>query len=214
MFFVPTQYYYPCNNLGALNALYSGQSQRVRFTKEEDELLKQLVNNQSQPNWNEISRYMKSRTARQCRERYNNYLRPNLVNGPWTQEEDELLIELYEKYGPKWSFISQSFNSRSPVNLKNHHSSLISKSAIRSRQCKFGNEHEEDSPNEFKVSQIIQNKENAIIAPIHERIAIVKKEEKSKEQSSENVLPNHQIDDDELWSFSFMEKIDDNILAF
>ena len=146
MMFVPNQYYYPYNAfatynaytpINQFNAIGAETSQRTRFTKEEDELLKQLVNSQEQPNWNEVARYMKKRTARQCRERYNNYLRPNLVNGPWTKEEDDLLIELYEKYGPKWSLISQSFNSRSPVNVKNHHSSLVSQSIVKNRKNRF-----------------------------------------------------------------------------
>lgn len=146
MMFVPNQFYYPYNayafnnaysQFNQFNAIGQETSQRTRFTKEEDELLKQLVNSQEQPNWNEVARYMKKRTARQCRERYNNYLRPNLVNGPWSKEEDELLIQLYEKYGPKWSLISQSFNSRSPVNVKNHHSSLVSQSIVKNRKNRF-----------------------------------------------------------------------------
>lgn len=108
--------------------------QRSRFSKEEDELLKMLVNSQSQPKWSEIAQHFHNRTARQCRERYNNYLRPDLINGPWTVEEDELLIQLYELHGPKWSLISQNFNSRSSVNVKNHYSSLSSQKLMKTRK--------------------------------------------------------------------------------
>lgn len=107
--------------------------QRSRFTKDEDEKLKQLVSFKSPPNWNDIAKQMNNRTPRQCRERYANYLRPNLINGPWTKEEDNLLFDLYEKYGPRWSLISQSFKSRSSVNIKNHHSSLTSQKIVKEK---------------------------------------------------------------------------------
>lgn len=106
---------------------------RIRFTKEEDERLKQLVSLYDSPNWADISKYMVPRSPRQCRERYNNYLRPNLINGKWTKEEDKLLNDLFQQYGPKWSLISQSFKSRSPVNVKNHYSSLLAQMAMKER---------------------------------------------------------------------------------
>lgn len=216
MMFYPTQFYVPYNSMNTLNAIHSlmpEQSQRVRFTKEEDELLKQLVNTQSQPNWNDISRYMKNRTARQCRERYNNYLRPNLINGPWTHEEDELLIELYEKHGPKWSFISQSFHARSPVNLKNHHSSLISKSAIKNRQNKVNFEHEETfSPEQPKTNQNVQIESNS--SSSLGKMTTLNIQENNNEQSGENMFSNLQFQEDDLWSFSFMPKYGENVLAF
>ena len=118
-------------NCSLLKATSPEAPQRSRFSKEEDYLLKVLVSSQTQPKWSEIATHFQNRTARQCRERYNNYLRPELVNGPWTKEEDELLLELFEKHGPKWSLISQSFNSRSAVNVKNHHSSLINQSSLK-----------------------------------------------------------------------------------
>ncbi|KAK8891111.1 hypothetical protein M9Y10_028316 [Tritrichomonas musculus] len=158
MMFVPNQYYYtyntanPYTQFAPINMPITEAPQRTRFTKAEDELLKQLVNSQEQPNWNEIAIHMKHRTARQCRERYNNYLRPNLINGPWTPEEDELLIDLYDKYGPKWALISQSFNSRSPVNIKNHHSSLVSQSVVKSRKNHLIENNHENIKSEEKIA--------------------------------------------------------------
>ena len=137
MMFVPNQFvfpYAPINSYTPMKPSNTDAHQRSRFTKEEDELLKQLVESQRKPNYSEISKYFQNRTARQCRERYNYYLRPDLINGPWTQEEEELLAKLYEQYGPKWALISQSFDSRSPVNIKNHHSSMISRAALKTQK--------------------------------------------------------------------------------
>ena len=125
---------------------------RNRFTKAEDERLKQLLALRNPPNWNEIAHFMSNRTSRQCRERYNNYLRPNLVNGRWTKEEDELLEKLFEIHGPKWSFISKSFNSRSSVNVKNRHATLVSQtSSKKEKSSKIENEFSVINSNEIKT---------------------------------------------------------------
>ncbi|KAK0151667.1 Myb-related protein A [Merluccius polli] len=49
----------------------------------------------------------------QCQRRWQNVLSPELVKGPWTQEEDERVIQLVHKYGPKrWSVIAKHLHSR------------------------------------------------------------------------------------------------------
>ncbi|OHT16008.1 hypothetical protein TRFO_42107 [Tritrichomonas foetus] len=104
--------------------------QRNRFSKEEDEFLKLLVEENSceeEPNWNDIASKMISRTARQCRERYRNYLQPGLNNGPWTLEEDHLLIEKYNEIGPQWCKLVHFFPHRSDVNIKNHYTCLLNR---------------------------------------------------------------------------------------
>ncbi|EAY11671.1 Myb-like DNA-binding domain containing protein [Trichomonas vaginalis G3] len=62
---------------------------------------------------------MKSRSARQCRERWNNYLSPNHDHGPWTKEEDVLLDDLIIKYGSKWTKIVQHFPKRTANVVRN-----------------------------------------------------------------------------------------------
>lgn len=114
-------------------ANHNNIKQKNRFSKKEDELLRQLVNEQrGKIDWKYISGIMNGRTARQCRERYNDYLRPNILNGIWTDEEDQLLIQLYEKFGPRWSIIAQHFPKRSRVNIKNHHKCIENKRRINS----------------------------------------------------------------------------------
>lgn len=92
---------------------------RVSFTQKEDEIISFFVNIIGTNKWSIISKYVKNRTAKQCRDRYMNYLKPGLSNIEWTPDEDELLLELYSKYGPKWSTINKNFNNRNQVSLKN-----------------------------------------------------------------------------------------------
>jgi len=97
---------------------------RKVFSPEEDAHLKLLVDRIGMNNWKEISRSMIDRTPRQCRERYKNYLAPQIINGPWSAEEDKLLFSKYAELGRKWSAISKFFMNRSNVNIKNRWASL------------------------------------------------------------------------------------------
>lgn len=93
--------------------------QRILFRKDEDEKIKQLVNIFGTHNWSIIAQFIEGRTAKQCRDRYSNYLIPGYFQGEWSKEEDELLIKLYNELGSKWSNIKKYFPQRSSNNIKN-----------------------------------------------------------------------------------------------
>ena len=54
-----------------------------------------------------------NRTGKQCRERYNNHLRPEIKKGEWSEEEDQILMSMNETYGNKWTMIAQYLPGRS-----------------------------------------------------------------------------------------------------
>ena len=41
------------------------------------------------------------RTAKQCRDRWKNYLRGGIKKGEWTNDEAELIKDMYTTFGPK-----------------------------------------------------------------------------------------------------------------
>lgn len=94
---------------------------RTRFTSEEDEKMRRLIDQLGLGNWTKVAESMQGRTARQCRERYNNYLNPSLRHGEWSKEEDELLFKLYGRYGANWNVISQRFQNRSRISIRNRY---------------------------------------------------------------------------------------------
>ncbi|OHT11601.1 Myb-like DNA-binding domain containing protein [Tritrichomonas foetus] len=110
-------------NISLLSRFYS-KSIRRPFTEREDEQLKKLVAEFGDDDWKLIAEQLGSRTPRQCRERYKNYLMPGIVNGPWTKEEDALLYSKYHEIGPHWSLIGKAFPTRSEVNIKNRWASI------------------------------------------------------------------------------------------
>ncbi|OHT05387.1 hypothetical protein TRFO_05984 [Tritrichomonas foetus] len=98
---------------------YSSTSMKIKFTEEEDQRLKYFVRLYGTKNWNIVSRFMGSRNARQCRERYNNYLNPKLRKEAWSPEEDRLLSQKYAEFGARWNKIAKFFKNRSDINIRN-----------------------------------------------------------------------------------------------
>ena len=90
-----------------------------KWNKAEDAMLRLVMTNVTKPNWNEISKRFLNRNARQCQERWTNYLSPTVNNDPWTEQEDELLKQKYNELGSKWSLIARFFTNRTNTNVKN-----------------------------------------------------------------------------------------------
>ncbi|XP_019083774.1 PREDICTED: myb-related protein 3R-1-like [Camelina sativa] len=89
------------------------RSTRGQWTAEEDEVLRKAVHSFKGKNWKKIAEYFKDRTDVQCLHRWQKVLNPELVKGPWTKEEDEMIVQLIEKYGPKkWSTIARYLPGR------------------------------------------------------------------------------------------------------
>jgi hypothetical protein len=100
---------------------------RHKFLKSEDEQLRALVDRFGEADWNLISSHMNRRNARQCRERYKNYLSPVYRNTPWSTDEEHLLAEKVNELGQKWSAIAKFFEARSDVNVKNHWAAMVTR---------------------------------------------------------------------------------------
>jgi hypothetical protein len=92
---------------------------KTKFTPEEDFLLNRFVAQFGTMNWSVASSFLPLRSPRQCRERWMKYLCPTNSFEPFTQEEDNLLRQLFEQFGPKWMKISRAFRNRTDISLKN-----------------------------------------------------------------------------------------------
>ncbi|KAK7260733.1 hypothetical protein RIF29_27014 [Crotalaria pallida] len=89
------------------------RSTKGQWTADEDDILQKAVQRFKGKNWKKIAECFKDRTDVQCLHRWQKVLNPELVKGPWSKEEDEVIIELVNKYGPKkWSTIAQHLPGR------------------------------------------------------------------------------------------------------
>ncbi|XP_036935563.1 myb-related protein A isoform X2 [Acanthopagrus latus] len=86
---------------------------KVKWSRDEDEKLKKLVEQHGSDSWKLIANFFPGRTDGQCQHRWQKVLNPELVKGPWTKEEDQKVIDLVHKYGPKrWSVIAKHLQGR------------------------------------------------------------------------------------------------------
>jgi hypothetical protein len=77
--------------------------------------------------WDRIAALLPERTPRQCRDRYEYYLAPNVYNPPWTAVQDEMLLEKLAEWGPRWVFLARFFPGRNGNHLKNRWYKVLAK---------------------------------------------------------------------------------------
>ncbi|KAM0859863.1 hypothetical protein ACQ4PT_046915 [Festuca glaucescens] len=90
------------------------------WTDEEDEILKKMVMELGDRKWAAIAQHLPGRIGKQCRERWTNHLRPDLMENIWTEDDDKVLIEAHKIYGNRWSAIARCLPGRSENSVKNH----------------------------------------------------------------------------------------------
>ena len=103
---------------------------KCKFTKEEDDKLKNLVENYPKLSWKDISVMMGSRTPRQCRERWQNALCNKIVKSNWTPEEDQLILQKFNEIGPHWKHMESFFNGRVSYDIRNRCHSLLKRQQL------------------------------------------------------------------------------------
>ncbi|CAD8194382.1 unnamed protein product [Paramecium pentaurelia] len=68
------------------------------------------------------------RTGKQCRERWNNHLNPDINRHPWNLEDDIELLEIVKKHQRKWALISKTLKTKRSENaVKNRFNCLLKK---------------------------------------------------------------------------------------
>jgi len=95
-----------------------GKKPRNFWTPIEDDKLLQLIQIHGSK-WSLIGELIGSKSCKQVRDRYLNFVRPNINNGPFTSEEDALLLSLYKKLGKKWKNIGDHMPGRTEIQVKN-----------------------------------------------------------------------------------------------
>ncbi|KAL7464172.1 hypothetical protein ACHAXS_004510 [Conticribra weissflogii] len=92
---------------------YKRRASAGKWTAEEDATLRDAVSKNSGKNWKKIATHLPGRSDVQCLHRWQKVLKPGLVKGPWTADEDRMVVELVRKHGQKkWSFIARQLHGR------------------------------------------------------------------------------------------------------
>ncbi|XP_039060166.1 transcription factor MYB33-like isoform X2 [Hibiscus syriacus] len=96
------------------------------WTTAEDAILIEYVKKHGEGNWNAVQKHSGLfRCGKSCRLRWANHLRPNLKKGAFTQEEEQLIIELHAKMGNKWARMAVHLPGRTDNEIKNYWNTRI-----------------------------------------------------------------------------------------
>ncbi|EMS59753.1 Transcription factor GAMYB [Triticum urartu] len=98
-----------------------GRLKKGPWTPDEDQLLVEHVRRHGEGSWNAVRRETGLlRCGKSCRLRWANHLRPNLKRGPFSPEEERLILRLHALIGNKWARISAHLPGRTDNEIKNY----------------------------------------------------------------------------------------------
>lgn len=93
--------------------IFKRRASMGKWTEGEDNLLREAVSDYGGKSWKKIAARLLGRTDVQCLHRWQKVLKPGLIKGPWTAEEDAKVIKLVQIHGnKKWSFIARQLKGR------------------------------------------------------------------------------------------------------
>lgn len=96
-------------------------SKNRKFTKEEDEHLRELVKLYGEGHWIKVAEKMPGRNRKQVRERYVNFVKKERSFAEFTTEEDSLILDFVQTKGRRWILISNLLPGRTPIMIKNRY---------------------------------------------------------------------------------------------
>lgn len=92
----------------------------------EDEILKAAVMKYGLNQWSRISSLLVRKSAKQCKERWYEWLNPMIKKTEWTIEEEEKLLQLCKMFPSQWKTIG-SFLGRTAFQSMEHYEKLLDK---------------------------------------------------------------------------------------
>lgn len=113
------------------------RGRKGKWSKDEDNTLLRSVNAYIQLNqvidYKAIAKQITHRNPKQCKERYENSLKPDVKTGKWSNDETIRLAELICKYGQNWTLITAEFKDRTYNGIKKRGMKILGE--ILDRNC-------------------------------------------------------------------------------
>ncbi|CAL9114900.1 unnamed protein product [Musa textilis] len=98
------------------------------WSPEEDEKLLNHITKYGHGCWSSVPKLAGlQRCGKSCRLRWINYLRPDLKRGTFSQQEEDLIVELHAVLGNRWSRIATRLPGRTDNEIKNFWNSCVKK---------------------------------------------------------------------------------------
>ncbi|XP_059639112.1 transcription factor MYB36-like [Cornus florida] len=105
------------------------------WSPEEDATLKNYLHKHGTGgNWITLpAKARLNRCGKSCRLRWLNYLRPDIKHGDFTEEENNIICDLYNKLGSRWSVIASQLPGRTDNDVKNHWNTKLKKKLLATK---------------------------------------------------------------------------------
>ncbi|KAL0558251.1 hypothetical protein IC582_002804 [Cucumis melo] len=114
--------------MGRHSCCYKQKLRKGLWSPDEDEKLLNYITKHGHGCWSSVPKLAGlQRCGKSCRLRWINYLRPDLKRGPFSQQEEDLIIELHSVLGNRWSQIAAQLPGRTDNEIKNLWNSCIKK---------------------------------------------------------------------------------------
>ncbi|XP_050220999.1 transcription factor MYB61 [Mercurialis annua] len=114
--------------MGRHSCCYKQKLRKGLWSPEEDEKLLNYITKHGHGCWSSVPKLAGlQRCGKSCRLRWINYLRPDLKRGAFSQQEENLIIELHAVLGNRWSQIAAQLPGRTDNEIKNLWNSCIKK---------------------------------------------------------------------------------------
>ncbi|KAI3795778.1 hypothetical protein L1987_38437 [Smallanthus sonchifolius] len=125
------------------------------WSLEEDKKLVSYVNRYGIWNWSHMPKYAGlSRSGKNCRLRWMNYLKPNIKRGKFSKEEEEIILHSHSLLGNRWSAIATRLPGRTDNEIKNYWHTHLKKRGSHNLV------HETTNPNDSSTSYAFQDNDN------------------------------------------------------
>ncbi|XP_019056075.1 PREDICTED: transcription factor MYB39-like [Nelumbo nucifera] len=102
------------------------------WTPEEDQKLIAYIQQNGHGSWRALPRLAGlNRCGKSCRLRWTNYLKPDIKRGKFSEEEEQVILNLHSIIGNKWSAIASHLPGRTDNEIKNFWNTHLKKKLLK-----------------------------------------------------------------------------------
>ncbi|XVF11927.1 hypothetical protein REPUB_Repub08aG0070100 [Reevesia pubescens] len=123
------------------------------WTPEEDIILVSYIQEHGPGNWRSVpTNTGLLRCSKSCRLRWNNYLRPGIKRGNFTEQEEKMIIHLQALLGNRWAAIASYLPQRTDNDIKNYWNTHLKKK-LKKLQTSVDGQNQEGFSSSQSVSK-------------------------------------------------------------